>query len=481
MDEAFGFAIRARSVRAGEEVAETVALTSSAEEMGAIAAAVVAHDPLGLDAEGSEVSQGALEEEDSAVLVFVGHDLSKGEAGSVIDADMDIFPAGPAHLVTPVVGDAVTGTDDAAELFDVEVEEFPGMLTLVAYHGRSRLQGAQPSEPVAAEQARNGGAGESALPRDLETGQTQAAQSEHDRHLSRRSRAWTALRARRAILQARGALGPETGDPFAHATFRKTDLESSDLGRELTRKDGPHDPFSTPGSESGISMNVHALGLGACWFAQPQLLNSQSHEQPIDTSHLAASGRVLCPVEIYSPTESDRQFAMRMIERLRDDRELCQRIAKTRQWQPETIRGLALEGYLGWNEGKLAFVYDTGIKLRWRKDGERIIRWAFGKPWLWRGAFLKFASTVYLCEGETDAISLIDAGVESDRRTIAVALPSASTFDRSWAELFKGKEVILAFDHDRAGTTATRRVSEVLSPQVQSLKQLHWEGMQYAS
>ncbi len=106
MDEAFGFAISARSVRAGEEVAETVALTSSAEEMGAIAAAVVAHDPLGLDAEGSEVSQGALEEEDSAVLVFVGHDLSKGEAGSVIDADMDLFPAGPAHLVTPVAGDA---------------------------------------------------------------------------------------------------------------------------------------------------------------------------------------------------------------------------------------------------------------------------------------------------------------------------------------------------------------------------------------
>lgn len=187
------------------------------------------------------------------------------------------------------------------------------------------------------------------------------------------------------------------------------------------------------------------------------------------------------PLEIYSPTDNDRQLAMRMIERLRDDRELCQRIGQARHWQSETIRGLALEGYLGWDEGKLAFIYDTGIKLRWRANGERMIRWAFGKPWLWRGAFLNFASTVYLCEGETDVISLIDAGIESAERTVAVALPSASTFDRSWAESFKGKEVILAFDHDNAGAMATRRVSELLSPQVQSLKQLQWKGVQYAS
>jgi hypothetical protein len=33
-------------------------------------------------------------------------------------------------------------------------------------------------------------------------------------------------------------------------------------------------------------MTVHALGLGGWLFAQLQLLNSQLHEQPLDTSHL---------------------------------------------------------------------------------------------------------------------------------------------------------------------------------------------------
>jgi len=152
LNEALGFAVGARSVGAGEEMAQAVALTSGSELMGAVAGAIIGHDPLGLAAEGREVSQGAFEEEDGAVLAFIGHDLSKGEAGSVIDADMDVFPAGAAHLVTSVVGDAVAGADDAAELFDVEVEEFSRMLTLVTHDRGSGLQGAQSREAVAAQE-----------------------------------------------------------------------------------------------------------------------------------------------------------------------------------------------------------------------------------------------------------------------------------------------------------------------------------------
>jgi hypothetical protein len=60
---------------------------------------------------------------------------------------------------------------------------------------------------------------------------------------------------------------------------------------------------------------------------------------------------------------------------------------------------LTIGPYLGWHEGKLAFIYESGVKLRWRKHGERIVRWAFGKPWLWRGSIIDTASTIYLCEG----------------------------------------------------------------------------------
>lgn len=101
----------------------------------------------------AEVSQGAFEEEDGAVLALIGHDLSEGEARSVIDANMDELPTGTAHLVASIVGDAVTGADDLTQLLDVEVEEFTGVLTLVTHDWRSGLQGAQSGEPVAAEHA----------------------------------------------------------------------------------------------------------------------------------------------------------------------------------------------------------------------------------------------------------------------------------------------------------------------------------------
>jgi hypothetical protein len=133
--------------------------------------------------------------------------------------------------------------------------------------------------------------------------------------------------------------------------------------------------------------------------------------------------------------------AIEMAIALRKNVNLCGRIAKARGWKPETIRDLTIGPHLGWHEGKLAFIYETGVKLRWRQHGERIIRWAFGKSWLWRGSYIDTATTVYLCEGETDAISLIDAGLESDGQTIAVALPSANTFNEQWATLFAGREV----------------------------------------
>jgi hypothetical protein len=177
----------------------------------------------------------------------------------------------------------------------------------------------------------------------------------------------------------------------------------------------------------------------------------------------------------------DCHRAVQMAIALREDPKLCERIAGARGWKTQTIRDLTCGPHFGWYEGKLAFIYESGVKLRWRQDGERIVRWAFGKPWLWRGSLIFDANRVYLCEGETDAISLIDAGVELDGRTVAVALPSASTFDQRWAKLFAGKEVILVLDADKAGQDATRRVSRLLQPHVASLKQLNWGGLQHAS
>ena len=180
-------------------------------------------------------------------------------------------------------------------------------------------------------------------------------------------------------------------------------------------------------------------------------------------------------------TDDECRRGLRMAEELIGNPQLCEQIARTRNWRSETVLNLAREASLGVEDGKLAFLYDTGVKLRSRKEtGERIIWWAFGKPSLWRGAFLPSATTVYLCEGETDAISLIDAGVETDLKTLVIAMPSASTFSERWAHLFRGKHLILAMDSDEAGRKATDTVARLLARHVASLKQLNWEGMQHA-
>jgi hypothetical protein len=174
--------------------------------------------------------------------------------------------------------------------------------------------------------------------------------------------------------------------------------------------------------------------------------------------------------------------ALKMIAALAANPDLCERIARKRGWKVETLQRLTMEPSLGWHDGKLAFIYETGVKLRSRREsGERIIWWAFGKPWIWRGFVLRDAETVYLCEGETDAISLIDAGVEERPNTFAVALPSASTFDAQWAESFRGKEVILVLDADKAGADATAKASKLLRGCARSLKQLNWGAVQYAT
>jgi|GEM_PF-523308 len=140
----------------------------------------------------------------------------------------------------------------------------------------------------------------------------------------------------------------------------------------------------------------------------------------------------------------------------------CAKIAKRRGWLPETVRGLALDAHLGLHEGRLAFVYPHGLKLRWQDGaGKRCIAWAFGNNGeLWRQDRLEVPEvrTVYICEGETDCLSLIDAGLEADGMAAAVAIPGASCWRQEWNLLFAGRDVLVATDADAAGEKAAGRI-----------------------
>ncbi len=162
------------------------------------------------------------------------------------------------------------------------------------------------------------------------------------------------------------------------------------------------------------------------------------------------------------------------VKRLAEDSALIERLAESRGWQTETIRALAMDGFLGWHEGALAFLYDHGMKTRRKAaDGARVIRWLFGgNGELWRGFLLKIQAyrhcRVLICEGETDAITAIDAGLEADRESetggrLVVALPCANAWNGAWLSLLAGREITLALDGDEAGQKAAASLAEKLS------------------
>jgi len=174
------------------------------------------------------------------------------------------------------------------------------------------------------------------------------------------------------------------------------------------------------------------------------------------------------------PNFSERRLKMATF--LRKERPLCEQIAAKRNWKVETIQALADETSLGWYQCNLAFLYDTGVKVRnFLEGGERSIKWPYGASSLWRDHRIANASTIYLCEGETDAISLLDADLETDPAVGVVAVPSASTFKPAWASRFAGKEVTLCMDGDPAGIAARQKIGALLSPVVSALKTVNPE------
>ena len=80
--------------------------------------------------------------------------------------------------------------------------------------------------------------------------------------------------------------------------------------------------------------------------------------------------------------------------------------------------------------------------------------------------------TIFLTEGESDAIRLIDSGVEDDRKARVVAIQGASLDITPWAFLFTDKRAIIATDYDATGEKAARNIYRALSRVAASIERL---------
>ncbi|MGK0189541.1 MAG: hypothetical protein ACI9R3_005358 [Verrucomicrobiales bacterium] len=121
---------------------------------------------------------------------------------------------------------------------------------------------------------------------------------------------------------------------------------------------------------------------------------------------------------------------------------------------------------------RLCYTYEHGIKIRspFGPNAKCRFLWEHGRAALpWRSFVLEkpWANTVHVAEGETDCLTLINAGFESlSNRSVVVASPGTG-FRSEWSGLFRGKTIVLWFDDDgegQAGDVAIDRAVKILKP-----------------
>jgi hypothetical protein len=76
---------------------------------------------------GFEEGERAGEEGAGAFFALVGQELGIGEAGSVIDGDVQVLPADVARAAGEIAVDGMADAPDAAELLGVDVDQFAGL------------------------------------------------------------------------------------------------------------------------------------------------------------------------------------------------------------------------------------------------------------------------------------------------------------------------------------------------------------------
>src|SRR5215212_9079800 len=159
LDKALSLAVCLGRIGLGPDVRETEIAAGRAEGLGAIAGTIVGHHASNRDAKVRVVGDRGLEEGDRALLFLVRADLREGHPGGIVDADVDELPSdAPALALTgSVAGDAMADPVEAAELFDIDVDQFAGMLTLVAANRRGGFERLDAGEAEAPEDAADRG------------------------------------------------------------------------------------------------------------------------------------------------------------------------------------------------------------------------------------------------------------------------------------------------------------------------------------
>jgi hypothetical protein len=179
LDKTFGFAIGLRAIGFGEEMFETELMAGGGKGFGAIGGAAIGQDLLDFDPVSGVEADGLLQSVEHARSPFVWEQTSEGEAGVVVDGDVETFDAGSWVAEGAITGGADAWAKEAAQLLDVKVEEVARGSAFVAQRGRfGRVERREAVEVMTAQDAGKSSLGDGQNHHDLSVGATLAAQSE---------------------------------------------------------------------------------------------------------------------------------------------------------------------------------------------------------------------------------------------------------------------------------------------------------------
>src|SRR3954462_6923990 len=296
LDKALSLAVCLGRIRLGPDVLEAEIAAGAAEGLGAKAGAIVGHHTGNRDAKVRVVGDRGLEEGDRALLLLVRADLREGDPGGVVDADVDELPSdAPALALTgSVAGDAMADPVEAAELFDIDVDQFAGMLTLVAAHRRGGFERLDAVEAEAPEDAADRSRRDADGSGDVLARPALAAQGFDGRDRGCRRGPVQAMGPGGAIVQAFDAFGLEARHPLAHRFDGYAESGRDGLHRLSLDHYPPHQFGSTVRRQPGILMNVQPVLRGDAEASQLQLPRSEPDGQPNESSQLGDAIRLAC-------------------------------------------------------------------------------------------------------------------------------------------------------------------------------------------
>lgn len=200
------------------------------------------------------------------------------------------------------------------------------------------------------------------------------------------------------------------------------------------------------------------------------------------TRHISGSRRPHKPQSAKTP-ENWRERHEELRSHLHGSPALVNALAEEIKVRSETINRLVSTGTsLGWSQAyrRPVYLFQSGAKLRGGPEDTFRFLWLYGTAELpWRAELInKSISQIYLTESESDAIALIDAGLEDDSGKSALAVASPGTwFKPDWAELFRGRLAYVCFDADKAGQEGSKRVIPLLAPFAKTVFTLNWDQL----